>query len=514
MEKLVRRLATQINLVVLMVTVGVFSGCKPDMDLTNPNALNSANYWSSASEAEQGLIAVYATLPTVHSFGRMGTGIMLIHRGDDVDPFEIPDVNDIGTFATLPTQPRMNEFWSEISKTVSTANQVIDRVPDIEMDENRKAQIIGEARFLRGFAHFYIFHTWGPYVPLYLTTINSVEDIQLGAATAEEFYASMKADFEAAQNAGLPQKWDANNVGRASQDAATAMLGKIYLYQEKWEEAKNEFAKLLDGEYTLNGVPYENNFNEAGVNNAESIFEIQYDGNINGGWGGSGGNNWRGQAWENDIAPPHGDYTSQGSCDVNQWVFDLFMAQTTVDGLEDPRAKVTMVWDYPGAMVYQDPLTKNFGPGDILVRKYINYEHTRADDGGWASSLANWRNIRYADVLLMYAEAENEVNPGSANALQRLNEVRQRVNMPDYTPLDQEDLRKAIRDERVRELSIEGHRWFDLLRWGIAADRFTNHPELRENSSGTFIPGKHEYLPVPQVDVDNNPNLDQNPAYQ
>ncbi|MDN5210735.1 RagB/SusD family nutrient uptake outer membrane protein [Fulvivirgaceae bacterium BMA12] len=493
----------------------MFISCKPELDLTNPNALNSSIFWSTAEEAESGLIAVYATLPTVHSFGRMGTGIMLIHRGDDVDPFELEAVNGPGTFAAGPTNPRMNEFWSEINKTVSTANQVLARVPDIDMDATRKAQILGEARFLRGFAHFYIFHTWGPHVPLHKEEIVNVEDLQLPAASAEEFYASMEEDFRTAQNSGLPMKWDATNVGRTSQGAATAMLGKVLLYQKKWSEATAEFAKILDSEFTLNGVAYEDNFNEAGVNNAESVFEIQYDGNINGGWGGSGGNVWRGQAWENDIAPAAGGiYTSQASVDVNRWVLDLFMEQTTNAGLEDPRARATMVWDYPGAMVYQDPFTLNFASDDIVVRKYLNFEHTRADDGGWPASLANWRVIRYADVLLMYAEAMNEANGGSPEAISRLNEVRQRVDMPNYGPMDQTSLRQAIRDERVRELSIEGHRWFDLLRWEIADEIFTNFPERRANSVTAFVPGKHEYLPVPQVDVDNNPNLDQNPAYQ
>ncbi|MDN5204330.1 RagB/SusD family nutrient uptake outer membrane protein [Fulvivirgaceae bacterium BMA10] len=511
MKTLSKYIHTYRNLVVVLFVLLSTFGCKPELDLVNPNALNSVNFWSNAEEAEQGLIAVYATLPTVHSFGRMGTGIMLIQRGDDVDPYELEAVNGPGTFAASPTQPRMNEFWSEINKTVSTANQVIHRVPDIDMDETRKSQIIAEARFLRGFAHFYIFHTWGPHVPLYKNLITSTEDIQLPAASAAEFYASMEEDFRAARDGGLPMKWDADNYGRASQGAAMAMLGKVLLYQEKWSEAATEFAKLLDGQYSL-VANYEDNFNESGVNNAESLFEIQYDGNINGGWGGSGGNNWRGQAWENDIAPRL--YTSQASVDVNQWVLDLFMAQTTNGSLEDPRAKATMVWDYPGAMVYQDPFSLNYGPSDILVRKYLNFEHTRADDGGWPASLANWRVIRYADVLLMYAEAENEANGGSANALARLNEVRQRVDMPDYPSMNQTDMRNAIRDERVRELSIEGHRWFDLLRWGIAADIFINNPERRANSVTDFVRGKHEYLPVPQVDVDNNPNLDQNPAYQ
>jgi hypothetical protein len=113
----------------------------------------------------------------------------------------------------------------------------------------------------------------------------------------------------------------------------------------------------------------------------------------------------------------------------------------------------------------------------------------------------------------MYAEAENEVNGGSQAALDALNEVRARVNMPAAAGLSQADLRQAIRDERVKELAIEGNRFFDLLRWGIAADRFEQNPEIRSNSQGVFVRGKDEYLPIPAQDVQANPNLVQNPGY-
>ena len=113
----------------------------------------------------------------------------------------------------------------------------------------------------------------------------------------------------------------------------------------------------------------------------------------------------------------------------------------------------------------------------------------------------------------MYAEAENEVNGGSQAAMDALNNVRDRVNMPNASGLNQAQLRQAIRDERVKELAIEGNRMFDLNRWGIAADRFEQNPEFRSNSRGVFIRGQHEYLPIPAQDVQSNPNLNQNPGY-
>lgn len=122
--------------------------------------------------------------------------------------------------------------------------------------------------------------------------------------------------------------------------------------------------------------------------------------------------------------------------------------------------------------------------------------------------------IRLGDVLLMYAEAQNEATGPDATAYAAINQVRARANMPDITPgLSKDNFRTAVRDERVLELSLEGDRIFDLLRWGTMADVFINHPEYRSNSGGKFVKGKNEYLPIPFNDVSANPKIKQNPGY-
>ena len=224
----------------------------------------------------------------------------------------------------------------------------------------------------------------------------------------------------------------------------------------------------------------------------------------------------RGQGYEPDVAPTA--YTSQGSVTVNKWVFDAFMAQKTKNGKIDPRAYATMIWDYLGAKIYQDDFkAKLIGPdvNKTYVRKYLNFDkQTSLTPGGWFYSSNNRRMIRLADVLLMYAEAQNEVSGSDVNAYAAINRVRARANMADITPgLSKEDFRNAVRNERVLELSLEGDRIFDLLRWGTMADVFISHPEYRSNSGGTFIKGKHEYLPIPANDVNANPKIKQNPGY-
>ncbi len=500
---------------VVIICCILTQNCSDELDLTNPNSPTPESFWQNEDHAELGLTAVYAPLPTIPMFGRILTGIHLIHRSDIANPFPQSNVNDAGALSIREENPRNREIYSEFYNLVARANQVINRVPGIDMDAARKTEIMGEAHFLRGLAYFYIVNLWGT-SPLSLEEAESLEDLFLPNSTLEQTYASIISDFTVAQ-ANLPADGSPpkGEVGRATWGAATGFLGRSYLYTGDFSSAATELKKVIDlGVYELS-ENYNDNFTEEIKNTNESLFEIQYDGNATGGWGGSGNNVWRAQAWEADVAPRN--YSSQQSMSVNQWVLDLFLSEQTINGEEDPRTKATLLWNYPGAMIYQDVFAEQMLGDDlnrVWVRKYLNFRRENSlTPGSWAGATNNWKIFRYADLLLMYAEAENEVNGGSLSAHNALNQVRDRVEMPNASGLDQSQLRQVIRDERVKELAIEGNRMFDLNRWGIAADRFEQNPEFRSNSLGVFTRGKHEYLPIPSQDVESNPNLNQNPGY-
>jgi hypothetical protein len=492
------------------------SYCNSDMlDIDDPNRLSPKLFWKNAEDAEKAIVGVYGPLTTIPSWGRMMGAILTIQRSDLVDPFPSPEVQDVGTFLTRPTDGRVFEGWSELNAIVARANTVLANVPGIEMNEERKSGILGEAYFLRAFAHFYLLNMWGN-IPLIKDEVSSVDDLMLEQAPAAEVWSSIKADLKEAQER-LPKTWPADQGGRATWGAATALLGKTFLYTQEWDAAANELKKVIDsGLYKLT-ANYQDNFLAATNNNVESVFELQYQSSSNGNWGSSGTPNpWRGQAWEPDIAPK--GYTSQGTVTVNRWVYDLFMKEKTNAGEIDPRAYATIIWNYPGAKVYQDDFKDAF-TGDnlnkIWVRKYLNFNRTSSlTPGDWAYSDNNRRMIRFADVLLMYAEARNEAGGPTAEAYEAVNQVRKRVDMPPISAgMSQEAMRNAIREERVLELALEGDRFLDLLRWGIAADVFEQHPEYRSNSGNTFQRGQDEYLPIPQNDIDTNPKLKQNPGY-
>lgn len=500
----------------IMVVLLTVNCSKDDLDVTNPNALSTSSFWKTADDAEKGLVAAYGPLTTTQSWGRMLGAILTIHRGDDANAFSWNEVNGPGTFTVTPNDGRVSEGWGELNAIVARANSVLFYVPDIEMDEAQKKRILGEAAFLRGLAHFYLLNIWGN-IPLINKPIEKLDDLYIEQSPQADVWASIISDCKLAQSS-LPETVDAANVGRATWGAATALLGKSYLFTKDWTNAATEFKKIIDKPALYRLVTnYQDNFMTATNNNAESIWELQYQSNVNASWGTSGTPNvGRGQAYEPDIAPPA--YSSQGSISVNQWVFDAFMKQKTKDGQIDPRAYATMVWNYPGAKLYQDDFkTKMIGAdlNRIWDRKYLNFDRESSlVPGSWWYASNNRRMIRLADVLLMYAEAQNEATGPDATAYDAINRVRARANMPDITPgLSKDAFRTAVRDERVLELSLEGDRIFDLLRWGTMADVFMSHPEYRSNSKGVFVKNRDEYLPIPFNDVSANPKIKQNPGY-
>lgn len=503
-------------LVVGVLSLGLASCDSSDpLDVQDPNRLTPESFWKSAEDAKKGVMATYGPLTTIQGWGRMMGAILTIHRGDIVDVNPQPNVYDTGTFTVGPSLPRLEEGWSELFAIVARSNQVLANVPDIEMEQDLKDRYIGEAHFLRGLAYFYLVNMWRN-VPLYTSAITNPDDVNIAQADPAEVWSLIKSDFTSAQSL-LPETVPQAEKGRATWGAATAMLGKAHLYTEEWSAAATEFRKVIDsGRYELTD-DYQDNFSRDHLNNEESVFELQYQNSPNGNWGRSGTENpMRGQAWEPDIAPP--GFTSQQSVTINDWVFELFMEDETVSGETDPRAFATLLWDYNNAKVYQTTFDAAFSgeaQNEVYARKYLNFERQSAlVPGSWAWSNNNYRMIRFADVLLMYAEAKNEADGPTSEAYSALNRVRRRANMPDVqSGLSQGQLRSEIREERVRELAIEGHRHLDLLRWGIMADRFINNPELRENAGMNFERNKNELLPIPQNDIDSNPKLEQNPGY-
>ena len=381
--------------------------------------------------------------------------------------------------------------WSELYQGVYRANLVIANVPGIDMEPNLRNRLVAEAKFLRGYFYFQLVKTFGR-VPLITHTLNPDEYCQ-PRATIQECWAQIEQDLKEAADI-LPQKsaYESADRGRATQGAANALLAKAYLFQAKWPDALTRAAMVIDSkEYDLE-PKYSDIFTLSHENGIESIFEIQHVYVPTSSYGD-----------ENEGQETSIYQGSRKSRDFTGWGFNC-PTQDFVDEFEtgDPRLKATVVFDKDiiwENTAWQQVADNSMSPTKMAARKYMLEYQPAAPD--ISNSPANWRAIRFADVLLFHAEAANETGSAEA-ALKSLNRVRQRASMSPVTVTEQSALRNAIWHERRVELGLEGHRFFDLVRQGRAAE------VLAKNG---FIKGTHEYFPIPQLEMDVCDKLEPNP---
>lgn len=495
--------------------IALSSGCDQDLlEVSNPNAATTDTFWQTADDAVKATNAAYEPL----TYDGMYTRFIHVAqdlRGDDGrgdSPWGA--ISDMGTFNQTSTSDGLNIMWDQMYQGVFRTNQVIANVPDIEMDENLKARLIAEAKFLRSHYYFKLVKLFRN-VPLILEPITDPENYFQPQAPPEEVWNQIITDLQDAQ-ADLPESYT-EDIGRATWGAATAYLGKAYLFTEQWDLADAEFEKIINsGLYELVPDPRWNGDLEH-ENNAESIFEIQFSTQVGGteiGWGGSPSPTWgERQARSITFAP-----VGYGWADTvpTNYLREAYESEQTVGGDDDPRQHATMFYNAPGMTVYGDDFQEVYAndPSQIFWRKYqSDIPGTVETDQG---SGLNFRVMRYADVLLMYAETRNELGD-QATAAQYIQMVRDRANMPDreleFALLSQEEMRDRLAHERLVELAGEGKRFDDIRRWGWLQDpEKLQMLQQRDSEFDGYSEGR-EWLPIPQAELDSNPNIVQNSGY-
>lgn len=263
-----------------VVAALIATGCKKDeLNITNLNTITATVFWKTATDAQQGINAIYST------FHRVG-----LSRNQ----FFITIIRTDEAYSTSPNATLVNNFdkfiitdynlwetrtmWQDCYLGINRANQVMDNVPGITMDETRKQQLLGEAKFLRGYFYYTLATYWGN-VPVLLKT-SAPSDYPVTSSQAD-VYAQAVKDFTEA-SALLPAAYDLNNIGRATKGAAYAMLGKTYMQQKLYPQAQQAFQWLVEGDGKSNYdlvSDYRNNFIETAENNRESVFEYQHAAN-------------------------------------------------------------------------------------------------------------------------------------------------------------------------------------------------------------------------------------------
>lgn len=494
-----------------------------DLDQHDPNVNTEANFWKTDEDGLKGVTAVYQSLITDGTYMR-STPLLLDARADDthsVSPWGA--MFTAGKFTTVISLDDIYGWaFKDYYQGIYRANQVILNVPNIAFsDPALKDRVMGQAYFLRGLLFFHLVNLYNR-VPLPL-------DMELyhGQKTHEEGWQQVISDLQKASDL-LPVSYtnlnglDKGHTGKATKGAAMAYLGKAYLFTKDFAKAKEQFEKVINlGTYSLVGN-YADNFTDANENNAESIFELQFDRNAGGidlGWGGAPGSSWgKTSARAITYGPPGFGFND---IQPTKALFNEYQVERTINGELDPRLGVTMFYNHPGETLYGKDFATNYANNpaylnDVFTKKYQNYNNGSVSEYDWRSGI-NERLMRYADVLMMYAECLNELG-NTAQAYDYIQMVRSRVQLPDLRTtkpgMTQAQMREQIGHERFLEFSLEGHRFDDIRRWGWLQDQSKlNWLKSRDNEFNTYSPGR-EFYPIPLTEIDNNPNgLTQNPGW-
>ena len=410
------------------------------------------------------------------------------------------DIQFLEEFNYSPNNGYLEKIWRRYYEGITRANYLLAYGPGISMDETLKARILGEAKFLRAYLYFNLVNIFGE-IPLKLSPPLTEADINKPKSSVAGVYSQIEKDLVDAA-AVLDPSYTGPDVGRATKGAAFALLAKAHLYQGEWQASLDAIEEVESlGLYSLVPV-YKNNFIDSTQNNVESIFEIQHL---------SGQSPKLGSHLNQWLGPVK--YNGYGFDAPVQDLVDEF--EVTSGGVVDPRLDYTL-----GRAGTKWIDGKDFDPTwsstGYLQKKH---EQPKSEEPVIGDASLNYVYLRYADVLLMKAEALNELNR-SDEALVPLNEVRKRAResylydedlegagvipaelLPDVTTTSQAAVRQAIRHERRVELALEFHRYFDLMRYGQVA--------AEQALEGTgFNYDEHRYFSIPQSEIDANSQID------
>lgn len=484
------------TLVPALLLGAVVAGCT-DLNVTNPNSPSAQTFWKTQNDALLGINATYNGLMNNGVYGRW-IGFVLDGRADDAwsgSPWT--DLQNFNKFTLGSYDFDVNrETWIDTYRTIFRANQVIAYVPGISMDAALRGRIVGEAKFIRALMYFNLENMYGGNIPLQLSP--SVPGDRPGSAGDAKVWAQIESDLNAAIPA-LPASYSGSDLGRATSGAAQGLLGKVLLQQRKWAAASAALAPVIaSGRYSLMPV-YGDNFTAMHENNQESLFEVQFGDRSQLPLGVRGLN----------IAKMEGA-CGPGFCDLKprQWYYDQFLIEPTVGGGVDPRLDAT-IFHQGMDSVYGKTFAQRYGPTntEIFFKKYGEYYIPGDQD--WDAAI-NYRVLRFADVLLMQAEALNEQGQTAA-AYVYVDSVRARAKLAPLTAgMTQQQMRDEILHQRLLEFGLEGSRWLDLRRQNLL-----NKTALipHDDEFNFFVAGKSELLPIPTSEINLNPNIKQNPGY-
>ena len=483
--------------VLLALSAFVLPSCEKFLEENPRNLVSVANFYKTSDDAVAAVNAIYGYLNSTSTGSTAGVyhstfWVIAGLASDEMqnNQFGAPDLDQLATFTQSAQNNSLLETWQMHYKTITVANIAIERIPAISMDVTLRARLVNEAKFIRALMYFDLVRMFGD-VPL---ITKEVEDIKPARAASSAVYDLIISDLMAAE--ALPASYPANNgKGRATTGAAKSILAKVYLTRKEYDKAAAKALEVINSNQYQLWDDFADVFKLSSRNGKEAIFSV--------GFGDGGGAI---SFWE-----------------VGQFNVRLLPRELTVEGVENPQG-----WQFPTLHLYNSyqpddrrravtfiTTINNPNGSKTEIRPYIQKYWDRVAEPKGNASFNDYPVIRYADVLLIYAEAANEIG-NSAAAHEYINKVRKRARfngttylnvLPDYVGLSKEAFRAAVLNERRMEFVAEGQRFFDLARTGTLK---TLVPIAKP---GVVPQDTHVLLPIPQRERDLNENLSQNPGY-
>ncbi|WP_336516991.1 RagB/SusD family nutrient uptake outer membrane protein [Pollutibacter soli] len=491
----------KMSCVSVVVALMLSLSCNPDkLDLL-PHGPTEANFFAQESDFSKAVYGIYSKLSDFYWYNAGSSLVpMWFLEGDDIttnassEPFEV--------FGPIqPSNGSVSYMYQNLYVQIARANVVLEKIAEVKdgiyTTPNLKSYHKGEALFLRGLAYYHLWNYYGT-APLRNERVTSADQFTPSPTSGTELLDQAIADFKEAATL-LPQAWGDADRGRATANSANGMVGKSLVFRASATKTTADYTEALAAFAKLSGltlVPvFEDNFAFDTENNAESLFEFQASQPF------AFDNVWLSNDFDNAIGSMsifwgyyNNNYALFGQ---SRW----FATPKLVSAFDagDPRIPVTLA------------------TADRTINKYVVRD--KYTQSGVASA-NNPRLLRYADVLLLKAEAILQSGGSTSEAIGLINQVRARARAGGAVPSDfstsESDKAKImqwIMDERFRELAGEGQRWFDLRRWHLQGIITLNNAFFNSNVPMAFDASKHLLMPIPNSELDVNPNMRQNAGY-
>ncbi|MCG6189531.1 RagB/SusD family nutrient uptake outer membrane protein [Maribellus maritimus] len=474
--------------------------CEEFLTETPRSSVGGENFFKTAKDADASISAIYSSIKGHYTFNAWYYGDISTEVANNGEGSATLDNGEY-----TAADPTFRGFWTQMYRTINYANVAIKNIPDITMDTDLKERYVGEARFLRALSYFELVRAFGGVPKITEPTVDDTNN-RLPRASVEEIYNLIFDDLEFCETV-LPDTYEGTNIGRATRGASKALMAKAYLQKGDFSNALSKSKEVISsGTYELL-ANLKDVFDITKENGKEHIFSIQFMGGTTEGLGSTLSRQFASRNVE--INPNGNGEPSYSAIAAESQFFNSVPNHY--------RKRLTIVDQFPSPYYPEITATGPAQAGPCCMKFWDPLYTTRigGDD-------ANWMVIRYADVLLIFAEAENEVNGPTTEAYEAINSIRKRARdenqnnideqeeiaeLPDLSGLSQDEFRQAVWKERDMELCFEGHHRWDLIR----QNRFVE--VVNASSIASKVTQTNRLFPIPDLEIMANDVLEQNPGY-